>query len=373
MCRRRATCFELGKPETWSINAPLPPPMWLRRDLTQLHESMRSAAAGRIDEALDQLRRIPDERIRDWCVEHGQMSGRFRAMNADPHAGSPADGPRNASASLRRLVLERDGYACRYCDLPVMTREVLTAFSDLVGPENFPLGRPNAARHRAALASVAQFDHVLPYQLGGPTTADNVVTACWACNYGKDGYTLAQLGIRDPREREPRRSNWDGLSSLFPTSPIRRSRPARATGALIGGRARFPNIHDAIRQELQHGSHQLRVSNSSAAAWVYFRPTGGSASRMVLRYRILDCVAELVMRKSAIDVGALHHCSATDPIPGARLAERGRTEVALVMTTPTLDATLASPSPESVRSVLDVIGSLRAWGDRHAAEIARRI
>lgn len=58
------------------------------------------------------------------------------------------------SKALRFEVLTRDGYRCRYCGASAETTEL-------------------------------HMDHVVPRAAGGRDTADNLVTACVACNYGK--------------------------------------------------------------------------------------------------------------------------------------------------------------------------------------------
>jgi HNH endonuclease len=66
-------------------------------------------------------------------------------------------------------------------------------------------------------------DHVVPHKLGGKTDIDNLVTACPACNYGKECYTLDQLGLEDPRDRDPKLGDWDGLTAFIPglkTNPL---------------------------------------------------------------------------------------------------------------------------------------------------------
>jgi hypothetical protein len=59
-------------------------------------------------------------------------------------------------------------------------------------------------------------DHVHPVTLGGADDETNLVTACLSCNYGKHQYTIAQLGLEDPRSCPPIDSDWDGLVSLLP-------------------------------------------------------------------------------------------------------------------------------------------------------------
>ena len=57
-------------------------------------------------------------------------------------------------------------------------------------------------------------DHVVPWNKGGQTNLQNLVTSCASCNYGKDGYTLEQLGLDNPFDSDPVMSNWIGLKNI---------------------------------------------------------------------------------------------------------------------------------------------------------------
>ena len=65
-----------------------------------------------------------------------------------------------------------------------------------------------------ALAMWAQYDHILPYARGGTSNLDNIVVACAPCNFGRMNYTLEEVGLTDPRLREPVRSTWGGLENF---------------------------------------------------------------------------------------------------------------------------------------------------------------
>jgi hypothetical protein len=110
-------------------------------------------------------------------------------------------------------VFRRDGYLCRYCGLRVIPKQVFTAFERVVGAQAFRATGTNDQRNGVVLAFRANVDHVVPWKLGGVTTPENLVTACWSCNYGKAGYSIEQLGIEDPRSFGPSPSEWDGLLS----------------------------------------------------------------------------------------------------------------------------------------------------------------
>jgi phage FluMu protein Com len=76
----------------------------------------------------------------------------FAARNAAERA--------RISVGIRFRVFDRDGFCCRYCGISVAEGAILHA------------------------------DHVVPQSKGGPTTFDNLVTACADCNLGKTDRAL---------------------------------------------------------------------------------------------------------------------------------------------------------------------------------------
>jgi phage FluMu protein Com len=64
---------------------------------------------------------------------------------------------------LRFDVFKRDGFRCRYCGRSVDDGAILHA------------------------------DHVIPQSKGGPTTKENLVTACFECNIGKSNKDLGDI------------------------------------------------------------------------------------------------------------------------------------------------------------------------------------
>lgn len=74
----------------------------------------------------------------------------------------------------RREVFTRDGFVCQYC------------------------GRP---------AKVLTLDHVVPRVRKGPSTWENVVTACVSCNHRKAGRTPEEAGMRLLTRPAPPRMN----------------------------------------------------------------------------------------------------------------------------------------------------------------------
>lgn len=77
---------------------------------------------------------------------------------------------------LRGVLMERDGWRCRYCGETVA-------------------------------ATTATLDHVIPRSLGGPNTAENLATACLTCNSIKSGRTYEEAAPQILAELTRRRSS----------------------------------------------------------------------------------------------------------------------------------------------------------------------
>lgn len=107
-------------------------------------------------------------------------------------------------------LFERDGHHCRFCGIPVIRKEIRErirkAYSDVL-----PWGRKNIEQHAAFQLMWAVPDHILPHSRGGSSDLQNTVIVCQPCNCARMHYTLEELGLADPRLREPTRSSWDGL------------------------------------------------------------------------------------------------------------------------------------------------------------------
>lgn len=136
------------------------------------------------------------------------------------------DADRDIEKSIRKAVLERDGHRCRYCGLPVVSAEIRKIAHNLYPQEVSWTSNP-AEQHSAFQVTWLQYDHVIPHSHGGRSSPENVVISCALCNFGKDGFTLRQLDLEDPRLRPPLPSDFDGLEVLRSFAPVS---PPRSRG-----------------------------------------------------------------------------------------------------------------------------------------------
>ena len=117
---------------------------------------------------------------------------------------------REAGKDLRQALIERDGYRCRFCGIPVIRKEIRIAMRKHYEDE-LPWGRSNDKQHAAFQCMWMQFDHLLPHSRGGRTELANLVITCAPCNFGRMASTLEEVGLIDPLTRPATKTDWDGL------------------------------------------------------------------------------------------------------------------------------------------------------------------
>ncbi|MBA3961560.1 MAG: hypothetical protein H0X40_06630 [Chthoniobacterales bacterium] len=180
-----------------------------------LDAAVSSHLAGRRDLAEELIRLANMPAIRDW----GESLFGPKSPHKKYRAG--LNGPASVAQELRlnarmptraekHTLLERDGYHCRFCGIPVIRNEVRRWIKEIY-PDALPWGSTNLTQHAAFQAMCVNYDHILPHARGGDSSLNNVVIACAGCNYGRGRYTLEEVGLIDLRTREPVRSAWDGL------------------------------------------------------------------------------------------------------------------------------------------------------------------
>lgn len=120
---------------------------------------------------------------------------------------------RMPSAGAQLEIFNRDGCRCRFCSCRVVSKDARKVIDRaLPGVINWPSG--NLGRHAAFFALEATADHLLPHKRGGTNEPSNIVCACQCCQYGRNNWTIEEVGISDPFQRPPIVDGWDGLTRL---------------------------------------------------------------------------------------------------------------------------------------------------------------
>ena len=151
------------------------------------------------------------------CDSYWRACEAANAAARDPLAHRNRQAPKikgAVGAATKRRIGERDGWRCRYCGLRVVANEFLRRLQAAM-PEAFPEG-PGHTRSGfnpiwRAVAHVG--DHVIPLAAGGENTIDNLVSACWPCNFAaKADCTIEELHAPPLRPADAvSTSGWDGL------------------------------------------------------------------------------------------------------------------------------------------------------------------
>lgn len=211
-----------------------PPDYWAPRPCLREPIAELFAAAARLDRAVgahlagDEVRAAKWLKLADSTAARDYIESMWGARSRWPEQTHylrlrvvddlPPETPEQrglkVSTAMKRTVVARDGFLCRYCGLPVVPASVRTALTKLY-PAAVSWGSTNPSQHAAFQALWLQYDHVEPLARGGANTPENVVVSCAGCNFMKWNYTLAELGLEDPRGRDVVTSCWDGCTRLI--------------------------------------------------------------------------------------------------------------------------------------------------------------
>jgi 5-methylcytosine-specific restriction endonuclease McrA len=128
--------------------------------------------------------------------------------------------PRMPGAATKNMIIERDGYHCRFCGIPVVPPEIRQKVKACY-PDVVPWERNNIGQHAAFQCMWLQFDHLLPNQRGGESSYDNVIITCAPCNFGRMMWTIDEAGLENPLNHQliPSWSGfhqWRGLTHFRP-------------------------------------------------------------------------------------------------------------------------------------------------------------
>lgn len=180
-----------------------------------LDQAVTAHLSGQTDLADELIRRAEIPAVRDWTESLWGTASPYVQFRDVPNA--PPSIPREQRLETRmpnsvekKALVERDGYHCRFCGIPVIRTEVRNRIRTDY-PDALRWGATNPEQHAAFQAMWLQYDHILPHARGGNNDLSNLVVTCAPCNFARMNYTLDEVGLADPRLREHVRSEWDGL------------------------------------------------------------------------------------------------------------------------------------------------------------------
>lgn len=213
--------------EKWSKSCLAPYPKWVDAEIDKLIDAVRIFMSGDKKEAVVTLHSIRERDMNEWYLNVGQWSGQMRQgllkLKLPVKVPNEKRDKSKVSLKVKRQIIERDNYCCQYCGIRLIHTNEIIKLQKLFGRDQLPRRRKGAggveARHGIFSLCQATFDHILPHQLGGKNSAENLISSCFSCNFGKQYWTLEQLGLTDPRTHQIRRDGWRGLTDLFELMP----------------------------------------------------------------------------------------------------------------------------------------------------------
>lgn len=195
-----------------------------------LDRAVGAHLAGNRDTARDLILRANLSVVRAFTemlwgkADNNPEQWRYVRKRALPGTPQPIDKamrfkPRDPSAENKRIIVERDGYHCMYCGMPVIREEVRRAIDTAYAEAKIwvpsSVKGATAKQHAALQCMWLQYDHIFPWSRGGDSLPSNVVVSCAPCNYGRGELTLDEVGIIDPRQFPVIRTSWDGLERFL--------------------------------------------------------------------------------------------------------------------------------------------------------------
>lgn len=186
-----------------------------------LNDAVTAHIDGRVSEAESLIEQANIPAIREWAKSLvGKNSEynkpRFRLPRQE-FSAAQRDECRMPSSESKRILHVRYGYHCCFCGTPIFREQVRTRLVDLY-PKAIPRSQKEAGRHAAIYVMKAQYDHLVPYSRGGRNDLENLVVTCVPCNFGRNNFTLEEMGLSDPRTSQRVECivpDWDGLERLL--------------------------------------------------------------------------------------------------------------------------------------------------------------
>ena len=208
------------------LQEPVTARLYLREPILEIAQAARyldkavsAHIEGRSNSAEELIRLADIPAIREWTDSlWGKNSPhvQYRSVSDAPPTFTKEQRGKVRMPTLaeKKQLLMRDGHHCRFCGIPLIRKEVREQIRKLF-PQVQIWGDKITECHAAFQAMWLQYDHVLPHSRGGKSELENMLITCAPCNYARMSFTLEEVGLADPRTREPIRSTWEGLERIM--------------------------------------------------------------------------------------------------------------------------------------------------------------
>ena len=183
-----------------------------------LDQACNALLSGRHADAEELIRKadIPvlDDYIKSIAASVSKEIHRVREVQNAPPALKDRVKQRMPPAKVELSIYVRDGWHCRFCGCPVISKSARKKLHELF-PEAARWGNSNIEKHLGLSALEVSLDHLIPHSRGGDNSTSNLVTACGPCQFGRGGWTLEEVGLNNPFDRQPIIDSWDGLTRVI--------------------------------------------------------------------------------------------------------------------------------------------------------------
>jgi len=215
LIRKFALNFVLGAiPSTWPSHCLIPYPAEFDSQIDRLGQALKLVNTDP-DQSRDLVKMIDSGEMKRWFIDVALKSGAWRAKFNGVSDSDVNKSRRRKTISQKRLeaLFDRDKWRCRYCGIRVAgNRKHFREFAEAIRMPELVSGRTDESRHGIYLMLMASYDHVKPHSEGGSNDDSNLVTSCWSCQFGKYRYSIKELGLQNPFDREPVvLGDWCGL------------------------------------------------------------------------------------------------------------------------------------------------------------------
>ncbi len=222
-CHREAGMDQTA--DFWALRECFCPPIpEIDQAAQTLSDAVDAMLAGNLDLARERVRQadmpalwVHADMIMNKCPPNVRRFRNVDGVTAKPSALSEPKGRRSRASikpTAKRELYARDGWRCRFCSCRIVVPEARDTMRKAL-PGAIRWGAVAKDLHAAFFALTASLDHIVAHSSGGDDGPDNLVTTCWPCNFGRGNTLIEEVGLADPRLREPIVDDWDGLTRIL--------------------------------------------------------------------------------------------------------------------------------------------------------------